>query len=69
MIVSVKSRVRDSLALLFSLNTILIYHCYTNKALGASYTIPDSYRSGVTFISDRGLSYTTPHQSGTQRSD
>ena len=37
--------------------------------LGASYNIPYCYRSGVTFISDRGLSYTKPHHSGTQRSD
>ena len=29
---------------------------------------PDCYRSGVTFVSDTGLSYTTPHQSDTQRS-
>ena len=39
------------------------------RHLGPSYTIPDRYRSGVTFVSDRGLSYTTPHQSDTQRSD
>ena len=44
-------------------------HSGTIEDIGASYTIPDCYRSGVTFISDRGLSYTTPHQSGTQRSD
>ena len=37
--------------------------------LGPSYTLPDCYRSGMTFVSDRGLSYTTPYQSDTQRSD
>ena len=41
----------------------------TGVHLGPSYTIPDRYRSGVTFVSDRGLSYTTPYQSDTQRSD
>ena len=44
-------------------------HAGAHLISGASYTIPDCYPSGVTFISDKGLSYTTLHQSGTQRSD
>ena len=42
---------------------------FKTELLGPSYTIPDHYRSGVTFVSDRGLSYTMPYQNDTQRSD
>ena len=55
---------------LVSLKIFFMKECISKMVAdeGASYTIPDCYRSGVTFIPDRGLSYTTPHQSGTQRS-
>ena len=36
---------------------------------GSSYAIPDCYRSGVTFVADRGLSYIAPHQLDTEHSD
>ena len=44
----------------------LLWHIVSRPAVdmsvfGASYTIPDCYRSGVTFISDRGISYNPVH--------
>ncbi len=44
-------------------NNIIQFHFHLSDS-GPSYTIPDSWHTGMLCASDRGCSYTTPRQSG-----